>query len=70
VELKVGAYRKGLRPLPLYSQGQQQRKRNALLWPLTRVRAWQMGYAQLSTTAIYVDFCGAEAKNLAARMWE
>jgi site-specific recombinase XerD len=37
--------------------------------PVTSVQKW-LGHAQLSTTAIYVDFVGAEASVLAARMWE
>jgi|TARA_R110001592_G_C13190379_1_gene752527 integrase/recombinase XerD len=37
--------------------------------PVTSVQKW-LGHAQLSTTAIYVDFVGAEASDLAARMWE
>ena len=36
--------------------------------PVTAVQKW-LGHAQLSTTAIYVDFVGAEASDLAARMW-
>ncbi|MEE8058767.1 MAG: tyrosine-type recombinase/integrase [Pseudomonadales bacterium] len=37
--------------------------------PITSVQTW-MGHAQLSTTAIYLDFSGAEATELAARMWQ
>lgn len=37
--------------------------------PVTQLQKW-MGHAQLSTTAIYVDFVGAEATDLAARMWD
>jgi site-specific recombinase XerD len=37
--------------------------------PVTSVQKW-LGHAQLSTTAIYVDFVGAEASDLATRMWE
>ncbi len=36
--------------------------------PVTQLQRW-MGHAQLSTTAIYVDFVGEEATELAARMW-
>ncbi len=36
--------------------------------PVTQLQKW-MGHAQLSTTAIYVDFVGEDASNLAARMW-
>lgn len=36
--------------------------------PVTQLQKW-MGHAQLSTTAIYSDFVGAEASDLAARMW-
>ena len=34
-----------------------------------QLQKW-MGHAQLSTTAIYVDFVGTEASDLAARMWQ
>ena len=37
--------------------------------PVTQLQKW-MGHAQLSTTAIYVDFVGAKASDLAARMWQ
>ena len=37
--------------------------------PLNMVQRW-LGHAQLSTTAIYADAQGAEAAQLAARMWE
>ena len=36
--------------------------------PVTQVQKW-MGHAQLSTTAIYLDFVGEEASDLAAKMW-
>ncbi len=36
--------------------------------PVTQLQKW-MGHAQLATTAIYVDFVGEEASDLAARMW-
>ena len=36
--------------------------------PVTSVQKWA-GHAQLSTTAIYVDAQGAEARDLASRMW-
>ncbi len=36
--------------------------------PLNLVQKW-LGHAQLSTTAIYADAVGAEAKNIAQRMW-
>lgn len=35
---------------------------------VTQVQKW-MGHAQLSTTAIYVDFVGDEATTPASRMW-
>ena len=36
--------------------------------PVTQLQKW-IGHAQLSTTAIYVDFVGVAASDLAARMW-
>jgi integrase len=36
--------------------------------PLNMVQKW-LGHAELSTTAIYADAVGAEAKQLAQRMW-
>lgn len=36
--------------------------------PLNMVQKW-LGHAQLSTTSIYADAVGAEAKQIAARMW-
>jgi integrase/recombinase XerD len=36
--------------------------------PLNMVQKW-LGHAELSTTAIYVDAVGAEAKQIAQRMW-
>jgi len=36
--------------------------------PLNMVQRW-LGHAELSTTAIYADAVGAEAKQIAQRMW-
>jgi site-specific recombinase XerD len=36
--------------------------------PLNLVQKW-LGYAQLSTTAIYADAIGAEEKDIAKGMW-
>jgi integrase len=36
--------------------------------PLTMIQKW-MGHADLATTAIYLDACGAEERRIAWRMW-
>jgi integrase/recombinase XerD len=37
--------------------------------PLNWVRRW-LGHAQLSTTAIYAEALGAEARDIAAGLWK
>lgn len=37
--------------------------------PITKVQKW-LGHAHLQTTAIYVDACGAEERELAERLWD
>ena len=36
--------------------------------PLTQIQRW-LGHAKLETTAIYIEACGAEARNYARRIW-